>query len=222
MSSSSIKPIKIYGKHGPNPPKIIMLAEELGLPYEVVDTQFTDVKKPEYLAVNPNGRMPAIHDPNTGLTLWESGAIIEYLVEKYDTKHSISFKAGSNEAYLAKQWLFYQVSGQGPYFGQAMWFTIYHSEQLPSAQDRYYAEIKRVTGVLEDHLKKQVKGKDGPWLVGGKYSFADMAFVPWQAIAGAVLGQKVDLKEFTEVSAWIEKMKARKSIGPVLEAAMSN
>jgi glutathione S-transferase len=105
---ASIKPVEIYGKHGPNPPKVRMLAEELGLPYDLKDVSFADVKKPEFLALNPNGRMPAIHDPNTDLTLWESGAIIEYLVEKYDTERKVSFEPGSKEAYLAKQWLYFQ------------------------------------------------------------------------------------------------------------------
>jgi glutathione S-transferase len=109
--SSSIKPITIHGKHGPNPPKVRMVCEELGLPYELNDVQFADLKKPEFLKINPNGRMPAIHDPNTDLTLWESGAIIEYLVEKYDTENKLSFASGSTDAYLAKQWLFFQVSG---------------------------------------------------------------------------------------------------------------
>ena len=115
---SALQPIEIKGKRGPNPPKIAMLCEELGLPYTVEDMQFADLKKPEYLALNPNGRMPVIHDPNTGLTIWESGAIIEYLIEKYDTSHKVSFPAGSPESYFAKQWLFFQVSGQGPYYGQ--------------------------------------------------------------------------------------------------------
>lgn len=115
---SSIKPIKIWGKRGPNPPKVAMLCEELSIPYDAQDTQFSDLKLPEFLAVNPNGRMPAIYDPNTDLTLWESGAIYEYLIEKYDTNNKLSFPQGSTESYLAKQWLFFQVSGQGPYFGQ--------------------------------------------------------------------------------------------------------
>jgi glutathione S-transferase len=105
---SDIKPIVIYGKHGPNPPKVRIVAEELGLPYDLKDVAFSEVKEAEFLAVNPNGRMPAIYDPNTDLTLWESGAIIEYLIEKYDTEHKISFAPGSKEAYLAKQWLFFQ------------------------------------------------------------------------------------------------------------------
>ncbi|GAP92818.2 putative glutathione S-transferase [Rosellinia necatrix] len=116
----SLKPIKAYGKGGPNPPKVIMILEELGLPYEIEDVQFADVKKPEYLAVNPNGRLPAIYDPNTDLTLWESGAIVEYLVETYDKDNKISFPRGSNESYLTKQWLYYQTTGQGPYYGQAV------------------------------------------------------------------------------------------------------
>lgn len=107
--SSSIKPIKIYGKHGPNPPKVRMVAEELSLPYDLEDIQFDQLKKPDFLKINPNGRMPAIHDPNNDFTLWESGAIIEYLTEKYDTENKISFAQGSNEYYLAKQWLAFQV-----------------------------------------------------------------------------------------------------------------
>jgi glutathione S-transferase len=118
--TSSLKPIKAYGKAGPNPPKVIMILEELGLPYEIDPLGFADVKKPEYLAVNPNGRMPAIHDPNTGLTLWESGAIVEYLIETYDKENKISYPTGSNDAYLTKQWLYFQTTGQGPYYGQAI------------------------------------------------------------------------------------------------------
>lgn len=75
------------------------------------------MKKEPYESINPNGRVRAIEDPNTGITLWESGAIIEYLVEIYDKQHNISFAPGSKEYYEAKQWLYYQVSGQGPYFG---------------------------------------------------------------------------------------------------------
>ena len=193
-----------------------MLVEELGLPYELIDTQFPDLKKPDFLALNPNGRMPAIHDPNTDLTLWESGAIIEYLVEKYDTEHHLSFPAGSNEAQLARQWLYFQVSGQGPYYGQAMWFTKFHSEQLASAQDRYYREIERVTSVLNGHLQKQEKGADGPWLVGGKFSYADLAFVPWQVTINIALQGKFDLSPYTEVKGWLERLQARAAIKKVL------
>jgi glutathione S-transferase len=76
-----------------------------------------DLKKPPFEKINVNGRVPAIEDPNTGITLWESGAIIEYLVDTYDKKLSLSFDT-SPEKYLVKQWLYFQMSGQGPYFGQ--------------------------------------------------------------------------------------------------------
>lgn len=216
-ANASLKPITLYGKHGPNPPKVRMLLEELNLPYELIDTQFPDLKKPDFLAINPNGRMPAIHDPNANLTLWESGAIIEYLLEKYDTAHTLSFPAGSNESQLARQWLFFQVSGQGPYYGQAMWFTKFHSEQIASAQDRYYREIERVTSVLNTHLEKQDKGADGPWLVGGKYSYADLAFVPWQYIGEAALKGKFDLGPYTEVKGWMERLLEKKGIKKVVD-----
>ena len=116
---SSLKPIKVYGKGPtPNPLKVAIVLRQLGLAYEIEPVEFADVKKPAYTAVNPNGRVPAIHDPNTGITVWESGAILEYLVDKYDTEHEISFAPGTVEHYHTKQWLHLQMSGQGPYYGQ--------------------------------------------------------------------------------------------------------
>jgi glutathione S-transferase len=97
--------------------------EELGIPYEIEGIRFEEVKSARFLAVNPNGRVPAIEDPNTDVTLWESGAIIEYLVEQYDTEMKLTH-AGLRERALQKQWLFFQVSGQGPYFGQAAWCVL--------------------------------------------------------------------------------------------------
>lgn len=117
--STQLKAIKLWGKGSTNPPKIAILLNELGLAHEVIEMSFPDLKKPEFLTINPNGRMPAIYDPNTDLTLWESGAIVEYLIEKYDTDQKLSFAPGSAESFHAKQWLFFQVSGQAPYFGQA-------------------------------------------------------------------------------------------------------
>ena len=223
--SSSIQPIKVYGKGGPNPPKVAMIVAELQLPHEIIPTEFADVKKPDFIAINPNGRMPAIYDPNTDLTLWESGAIIEYLIERYDTENKFSFPKDSNEAYLAKQWLFFQVSGQGPYYGQAAWFERFHPEKLPSARERYVKEINRVTGVLEEWLAKQEKehgaGSDGPWLVGNKFSYADLAFIPWQKLAVMFFGgEEFDQDKFPLVKAWLEKMLERDAIKGVWEEAM--
>lgn len=113
-----IKPLVLYGLRATaNLVKVAIVLRTLSIPYELHPIDFTECKQPAYLAVNPNGRCPALSDPNTGLTLWESGAIIEYLVETYDTQHTISFST-SPEKYHLKQWLHFQTSGQGPYFGQ--------------------------------------------------------------------------------------------------------
>ncbi|KAK4128923.1 glutathione S-transferase [Parathielavia appendiculata] len=158
--------------------------------------------------------------------LWESGAIIEYLIETYDKDRKLSFASSSHEAYHAKQWLFFQTTGQGPYFGQAVWFTRYHPEKLTSAQNRYLNEMKRVTGVLEAHLAKQKDehgakdGFDGPWLVGNKLSYADLAFVPWQNYVPLVYkeaGQEFNEAEYPLVTEWLAKMNAR----PSVKAAMA-
>ena len=225
--SSQIKPIKVYGQHGPNPPKVAIILEELGLPHEIIPTPISDVKKPEYIAINPNGRLPAIYDPNTDITLWESGAIIEYLIDRYDTKQKLSFVPGTSESYHTKQWLYFQVSGQGPYYGQAGWFKRYHPEQLPSAIERYVKEINRIAGVLEGYLAEQKQkygggstDSNGPWLVGNKLSYADIAFIPWQVGVGRMFSKEdYDEDSFPHVKEWLGKMTSRPVVKTVLERA---
>jgi glutathione S-transferase len=119
--SSQVKPINLWGRVGINPSKAKLILEELDLPYEAVSVSFMNVKEPSYVAINNNGRLPSTHDPNTDLTLWESGAIIEYLIETYDKDHLVNLAPGTNKSFLTKQWLFYRASGQGPYFGQQTW-----------------------------------------------------------------------------------------------------
>jgi glutathione S-transferase len=120
-----------------------------------------DMKKPPFEKININGRVPAIEDPNTGITLWESGAILEYLQETYDKSNKFTYTS-SPEKYMVKQWLHFQMSGQGPYWGQAAWFQKFHPEPIKGAQDRYLEQIKRVYSVLDRHLE----GKQ--YLVGDK------------------------------------------------------
>lgn len=224
--SSQIKTIQLWGAGGANPPKVGIVLSELGLPYEVIAIPVSDVKKPEFVAINPNGRVPAIHDPNTGITLWETGAIIEYLIERYDTKHQLSFAPGTPESYHAKQWLYFQTTGQGPYYGQAAWFKRFHSEQVPSAIERYNKEVNRVSGVLDKYLAQQKEehggsaaaGSDGPWLVGNKFSYADIAFITWQRLIGTLL-EKDDYDEdnFPHVKEWLGRMTAREAVKTVLD-----
>lgn len=217
--ASNILPIKVWGKGGPNPPKVAIVLEELNLPYEFQPITIADVKKPEYLAINPNGRLPAIYDPNTDLTLWESGAIVEYLVERYDTSRKISFEPGSNESQLARQWLFFQASGQGPYYGQAVWFKTFHPERVPSAVERYVNEMKRVSGVVNEFLSKQDVGQGGPWLVGGRISFADLAWTSWSLTVGMFIKAEdgYDVNNFPYLKDWLDRMMARESVRKVIE-----
>ncbi|KAF1810789.1 glutathione S-transferase Ure2-like protein [Eremomyces bilateralis CBS 781.70] len=203
-----MKPIILYGHHaGPNPKKVVMVLEELNIPYEVKLLKFPEMKQPAYEKINPNGRVPAIEDPNTGITLWESAAIIEYLVEKYDENRTISFPPGTPEYYYAKQWLHFQASGQGPYFGQAVWFKIHHKEHIQSAFDRYINEIRRVSGVLNGVLEGH------QYLVNDTYSYADTAFIPWFDIIPWLAGDAIDLKkDFPNVHAWLNTLKSRPAV----------
>lgn len=186
-----------------------MVLEELEIPYVHQLVLFKDMKKEPFESINPNGRVPAIEDPNTGITLWESGAIIEYLVDTYDKENKISFANGSKDFYLAKQWLHFQMSGQGPYFGQAVWFTRYHPEKLQSAIDRYTKEFHRVTGVLD----RALQGKQ--FLVGDKFSYVDAAFVPWYLIAPAAL--EFDMEEFPNAKEWLKRVQERGAIAKSIQ-----
>ena len=212
--TAQLQPIHLYGGGaGPNPWKVVILLEELGIPYKTTVVPYGDVKKPDYVKVNPNGRLPAIHDPNTDITLWESGAILEYIADKYDLENKFSFPAARVEYYHCKQWLHLQTSGQGPYYGQAAWFKLYHLEKLPSAVERYVKEVARVTAVLD----KQLEGRQ--YLVGDKFTFVDIAFYGWQLNAGRFLGEQESFKpaDYPNVQAWLDRVGAR----PVVEKTMA-
>ncbi|MDI1485272.1 MAG: hypothetical protein OHK93_000409 [Ramalina farinacea] len=198
---------------GPNPWRVAIILEELGLPHE---TEFMDnqkVKAKPFTDINPNGRVPAIEDPNTGTTLWESGAIVQYLVETYDKENKISFPTSSPDRFQTMQWLFFQATGQGPYFGQAAWFHKFHPEQLPSAKERYKNEVDRVTMVLNNALE----GKK--YLVGNKCTFADLSFIMWYSMLGFIFGdESPDLhKKYPNFGFWLDSMQARASVKKVFE-----
>ncbi|OAX77471.1 hypothetical protein ACJ72_08231 [Emergomyces africanus] len=244
MAVSTIKPLILYGIIStPNPLKVAIILHELKLPYTVSNIDFHQVKTPALTNLNPNGRMPALTDPNTGLTIWESGAIIEYLIATYDNNNDnggerkLSFEPGSADHWHAIQWLYFQISGQGPYFGQAVWFRHRHPEELPSALERYEKEIRRVCGVLEGWLggklgQGQEQGSSGDvgssgkvrkYLVGEKYSFADLAFIPWHGyvqglIDAGTTGKYDEEKEFPHMHAWMERLMARDAVKDAMAA----
>ncbi|GAB7339910.1 hypothetical protein MBLNU457_6436t1 [Dothideomycetes sp. NU457] len=216
---STLMPIKVWGHWGaPNPWKVKMLLEMLSIPHEWHLVEVSDVKGDAYLKVNPNGRLPTIQDPNTGITLCEmySGAIFLYIVDTYDKEHKISYASGP-EKYLTQQWLAFQISGQAPYFGQATWFLRFHLEKIPSAIDRYVKEILRVLGVIELGLERNGTG----WLVGDKLTYADLSFLTWAHTGEGVLKQ---IGRFDEVkddyplyTSWLSRISAYPAIAKALE-----
>ncbi|MCJ1245725.1 hypothetical protein MMC30_002929 [Trapelia coarctata] len=154
----------------------------------------------------------AITDPNTNLTIWETGAIIAYLVDTYDKEEKITYSCFPEKFELIR-WAFFQASGQAPFFSQAAWFNIWHHEKLHSAQARYSNELKRVVGVLNNGLK----GRN--WLVGDKCTYADLAFSSMNNNTECSLkGGPVewDIKEFPDFEHWMDAMEKRPSVVKVL------
>lgn len=216
-STSTLKTLTLYGGvDGPNPPKVAMILNELNLPWTTINIPLSEVKFPSYVALNPNGRLPTLIDPNfnngAGIKVWESGACIEYLIAEYDTDHKLSFKVGSEEYYHAKQWFFFMASGQGPYYGQLYFFQHLFGEKVPSTVERFEKEARRVCGVLDTYLSaSENKG----WLVGGRCSYVDVAWVSWNALLPGLI--KIDMKEeFPSLHDWMERLGEREAVKKVL------
>ncbi|KAI0793539.1 glutathione S-transferase C-terminal-like protein [Fomes fomentarius] len=206
---------------GPNGWKVGFLLEELGLTYESIYLDFAkgEQKAPAHTQHNPNGRIPTLIDHQNGdFVIWESNAILLYLTDKYDAHKRLTV-TDDKDKYALIQWLFFQASGQGPYFGQAVWFMKYHAEKLPSAIERYQKETLRVIGVLDGVLAKA----PGGYLVGGKPTIADLSFVTWNR--AATLGTVKDIadieKEYPAFWAWHHKLEARESVQKLLAVQAS-
>jgi GST-like protein len=194
--------IDLYYWTTPNGHKITMFLEETGLPYKIIPVNIGtgDQFKPDFLAVSPNNRIPAIadNDPAGGgapISVFESGAILLYLAEKTG-KFILGDVRGRVEVL---QWLFWQMGGLGPMAGQNHHFSVYAREKLPYAIDRYVNETNRLYGVLNKRLS------DRPF-VAGDYSIADMAAYPW-IVPHERQGQK--LEDFPHLKRWFEAIKAR-------------
>jgi GST-like protein len=190
----------------PNGWKISIALEEMGLAYNPVPVnigigeQFT----PEFLAISPNNRMPAIvdHDPPGGgapVSVFETGAILVYLAEK--TGQFLPSDLRGRVAVL--EWLMWQMGGVGPMFGQDGHFKLYAPEKIPYAINRYDSECKRLLGVLDRQLTKTGD------CVAGDYSIADMAIFPWIV---TVKARDIDLREFPTAYAWFTRLRARPGV----------
>jgi len=189
----------------PNGHKITIFLEEAGLPYRInpINISAGDQFKPEFLAISPNNRIPAITDddpPGGGapVSIFESGAILQYLAEKTGQ----FMPADLRGRFEVMQWLFWQMGGLGPMAGQNHHFSQYAPEKIPYAIDRYVRETNRLYGVLDKRLA------DRPF-VAGDYSIADMASYPWIVPHER---QSQNLDDFPNLKRWFETIRERPAV----------
>ena len=204
--------LQLYSLPTPNGVKVAIALEETGLPYEphLVRFDSNDQLSPEFLAVNPNNKIPAILDPNgpggKPLPLFESGAILLYLADKAQ-RFMPQEVAGR---YQTIQWLMFQMGGVGPMFGQVGFFHKFAGKDYEDKRprDRYVGEAKRLLGVLDRHLA----GRE--WMMGADYTVADIAIFPWVNVLNTFYGagELVGMKDFTQVNRVLEVFLARPAV----------
>ncbi len=197
-------PIELYFWPTPNGFKISILLEELGVPYNVhlvnilKGEQFND----DFLKISPNGRMPAIIDPDgpdgKPISIFESGAIMQYLANKYNQ----FYPSDERKRTEVNEWLFWQMGGLGPMGGQAIHFYDYAPEKISYAIERYLGEYNRLLNVMDKRLEERD-------YLAGEYSIADMACLGWVK-ASEILS--VSLDDYSHLKAWFDKLCERASV----------
>jgi GSH-dependent disulfide-bond oxidoreductase len=198
-------PIELHYWPTPNGWKISIMLEECGLPYDVrlVDIGKGEQFRPEFLAIAPNNRMPAIVDPEgpdgRPISVFESGAILQYLGRKTGK----FYPADERGRVTVDEWLFWQMGGFGPMLGQTHHFRLYAPEKIPYAIDRYTNESNRLYGVLNRRLEGRA------FIAGGDYTIADMACVGWAKLWER---QGQDIARFPNVGRWLETVLARPAV----------
>ena len=197
-------PIELYYWPTPNGQKASIMLEEVGLPYVVRPVNILKGEQfdPAFLAVNPNNKVPAIVDPQGPdggpITIFESGAVLVYLAEKTGKL----LPAEGAARYRALQWLFFQVGGVGPMFGQLGHFKGYAPEPIPYAIERYRNETLRLYGVMDERLAKAE-------YLAGEYSIADVATYPWVDVRWF---HEIGLSAFPNVERWFEALSRREPV----------
>ena len=204
--------LQLYSLPTPNGVKVSIMLEEIALPYEVhlVDFGKDDQKTPEFLSLNPNGKIPAIIDPDgpggLPLPLFESGAILQYLAEKTGKL----MPADPTRRWETIQWLHFQMGGIGPMFGQLGFFHKFAGKEIADKRplERYVAEAKRLLGVIEGRL-------DGrQWIMDDDYTIADISMLGWvRSLIGFYgAGDLVAFDQLKHVPAWFERGLARPAV----------
>jgi len=204
--------LQLYSVPTPNGVKVSIMLEEIGLPYEVhaINIGKNETWVPEYLSLNPNGKIPAIIDPDgpggKPLGLFESGAILVYLADKTG-KLQPKDDAGR---YETMQWVFFQMAAIGPMFGQVGFFNKFAGKDYEDKRprDRYVNESKRLLGVLETRLA------DRPWIMGDEYTIADISMIGWvrNLIGFYGAAELVEYSTFKRVPEWLERALARPAV----------
>lgn len=201
--------IHLYTAATMNGYKPVIFLEEAGIPYDLTFVDFAkqEQKAPDYLLLNPNGRIPTIIDrSNQNFPVFESGAILWYLAEKYGQ----FLPTSSNDRSETLQWLMFQMSGIGPMMGQAMYFqriAAPNGQNHPFAIKRYVDESLRLLEVLNTRLKNR------DWLAGDQYTIADMATYPW---ARAYVWAQVSIEGLDHLNGWLDRLSARPAIQKAL------
>lgn len=190
--------IQLYTWGTPNGRKISIMLEEVSLPYQVVPIDISKSEQFEaaFLAINPNNKIPAIVDEETGQSFFESGAILLYLAEKSGQL----FPKNANDKWQVMQWLMWQMAGQGPMLGQAHHFLHFNPGKSEYAEERYLLEAKRLYGVLD----KQLEGKRH--VAMDELTIADIAIWPW---VSRYQFHKIDLHDFPNVLEWYLRLAKR-------------
>ncbi len=197
--------IDVYSWATPNGHKVHIMLEECGLPYRAhpVDIGAGDQFKPEFLAISPNNKIPALTDPDgpdgQPISLFESGAILLYLAGKTGR----FLPEGAAAKYEVLQWLMFQMGSIGPMLGQAHHFRIYAPERIAYAIDRYTNEARRLYGVMNERLARS------PYLGGREYSIADIAVFPWLR---SWKNQGIDWNDFPHLRRWFDEIGARPAV----------
>jgi GSH-dependent disulfide-bond oxidoreductase len=204
--------LQLYSLPTPNGVKVSIMLEETGLPYEphLVRFESNDQLSPEFVALNPNNKIPAILDPNgpggKPLPLFESGAILLYLAEK--AQQFLPQDAAGR--YETIQWLMFQMGGVGPMFGQVGFFHKFAGSDFEDKRprDRYVGEAKRLLGVLDRHLTGR------GWMLGETYTIADIAIFPWVNVLNTFYGagDLVGMQDFRQVKRVLEVFLARPAV----------
>ena len=209
--------IDVYSWATPNGHKVHIMLEETGLAYTAhpVDIGAGDQFKPEFLAISPNNKIPAIVDPDgprgadgKPFALFESGAILIYLAEK--TGQFLPSEPAARYATL--QWLMFQMGGIGPMLGQTHHFRVYAPQQIEYAVNRYTNETRRLYGVMETQLGKS------QYLAGNDYTIADIATFPWTR---SWQNQGIDIEQFPNVKRWQAEISARPAVQRGVEVLAS-